>query len=297
MKTPADNQPILIASGGSDEQTHWVEELMQIKPEWSYRLDAISHHHYTIATGNWDKKGNALGFPEEEWVSTMYRTLRIEEYLKSNLKIMDKYDPEQKVGFYVDEWGTWYDVSEGNPGFLYQQNSLRDGLVAALNLNIFHKYSKRIHMTNIAQMINVLQAMILTDKEKMVLTPTYHVFKMYIPFQDSTHIPLTIKGSKKYKFEGNSITNISASSAIAKDGGLYVAIANSNVKDAETVIIKTGDSLSQAQGSILTHEKMDAHNSFDNPNEIKPQAFSATASGGEIKFEMPAKSVVVLKLN
>src|SRR5690606_15923354 len=128
------------------------------------------------------------------------------------VKIMDKYDPEKKVGFYVDEWGTWYDPEEGdNPSFLIQQNTIRDALVAALNLNVFHRHAERVHMTNIAQMVNVLQAMILTDKEKMLLTPTYHVFKMYVPFQQATHLPVDISKNPKYKIGKKSAPQVSAS--------------------------------------------------------------------------------------
>ncbi len=154
---------------------------------------------------------------------------------------MDKHDPEKKVGFYVDEWGTWFDVEKGeNPGFLYQQNSLRDAIVAALNFNIFHKHADRVHMTNIAQMVNVLQAMILTDKEKMILTPTYHAFKMYVPFQDATALPLKLSNVPQYKLGEFAIPAVSATAAKAKDGSVYLALVNANPNKAETTQIKSG---------------------------------------------------------
>ncbi len=294
LKTPKDNTPILIASGGYDDKTEWTEYLAgEMEPFWSYRLEAISHHYYTLPTGDWSKKGAALGFPESEWLSTLYRTLRMEKFLIDHLAILDKHDPENEIGFYVDEWGTWYDVTEGDPGFLYQQNSLRDALVASLNLNLFHKYARRVHMSNIAQMVNVLQAMILTDKEKMVLTPTYHVFRMHTPFQDATYLPIKLKNNPKYGNKDMRIPKISASAAKDKDGKIWLTFANTDPNNAET--LNLGKQFKRIAGEVLTADKMDAHNNFDEPETVKPVAFSAKSKNGELVFELPAKSVIVVE--
>lgn len=297
VKTPEDNQPIMIASGGNDDVTAWTETLSQIKPNWSFRIDGISHHYYTLPTGSWDKKGSAHGFPEGEWFSTFKRTLLLDEYIQNNIAIMDKHDPEKKLGFFVDEWGTWYDVEEGeNPGFLYQQNSLRDALVAAVNLNMFHKYAERVRLTNIAQMINVLQAMILTDKEKMLLTPTYHVFKMHIPFQGATALPSEIDSLPQYKFDGDSLPGVSVSSARGKDGKIWLSLANLNPHESSSVEINTDTKIKGAKGQVLTADKMDALNTFDKPNNVKPAKYSAKAKDGKLTLALPAKSVVVVEL-
>lgn len=297
MKTPADNRPVIIASGGHTDQTEWTKTLLEQVPNtWSLRMEAISHHYYTLPTGSWEKHGAALNFSEQEWFSTMWQTLRLETFIQNNIAIMDELDPEKKVGFYVDEWGTWYDVEEGdNPGFLYQQNSLRDALVTALNLNMFHKYAERIQMTNIAQMINVLQAMILTDKEKMILTPTYHVFKMYIPFQDATSLPLSISNNEVYKEGDKQVPGVSASAAIAKNGKTYLALANAHPSHATQVVIEAGK-LKSAKGQILTADKMDTHNTFKDPDALTPANYKTTAKNGKLQFELPAKSVMVLEL-
>lgn len=299
MKTSGDNKPIMIASGGHTEQLEWTEYLIKnVETTWAMRMEAISHHYYTLPTGNWDVKGSALGFAEDEWFSTLKNTLRMETFLKNNLKILNKHDPENKIGFYVDEWGTWYDAAKGDdPGFLYQQNSLRDAMVAALNLNLFHKNAKRVQMTNIAQMVNVLQAMILTDKEKMLLTPTYHLFKMYIPFQDATFIPLSIKGRAKYKYKRESIAKISASAALAKNGKLYVALANTSATESESITLKAPNDFHSADGLILTGSVLDAHNTFANPDNIEPKAITVKAKDGRVTFNLPAKSIVVFSLD
>jgi alpha-N-arabinofuranosidase len=256
----------------------------------------VSFHYYTIPTGDWKVKGAATNFPEEQWISTLEKTLHIDEYITNNKKVMDKNDPEKKIGFYVDEWGTWYDVEKGeNPGFLFQQNSLRDAIVAALNFNIFHKHADRVHMTNIAQMVNVLQAMILTEKDKMILTPTYHAFKMYVPFQDSTALPLELKDVPQYTLGNLSIPAVSATAARAKDGKVYIALVNANPNKAETVNVNlAGIKVAGVSGQVLTAKAMDAHNTFAAPEAIKPAPYSAKANNGKLALEIPAKAVVVV---
>jgi alpha-N-arabinofuranosidase len=303
LKTPQDNRPEFIASGGHDDWTFWTDHLIQ---NVKVSLDGIAHHYYTTPTGVWAKKGPVLGFHEDQWFSTLKRTQRIEGFIQDNIAVMDQYDPEKKVGFFVDEWGTWYDPAEGrNPGFLFQQNSLRDALVASLNFNIFHKYADRVRMANIAQMVNVLQSMILTDKEKMILTPTYHVFKMYIPFQGATTVSVKVAdkatglagAAARYAFGDESIAKISATAARGEDGKLYLALTNTDPNNAEKVSVSSNSRLRRAEGQLLTHARMDAHNTFEDPDEIHPVAFSATGRGGIISLEIPAKSVLVIALD
>ena len=298
IKPPENNQPIVIASGGNNERTDWTDTLAQIEPNWSLRINGIAHHYYTLPTGNWGQKGRALGFKEDQWFSTFKETLKLEDYVKANLAVMDKHDPEKRLNFYVDEWGTWYDTEEGdNPGFLYQQNSLRDAVLAAVNLNMFHKYAERITMTNIAQMINVLQAMILTDKEKMLLTPTYHVYKMHIPFQNAISLPSNIDNLPQYKFGKDSVPGISVSAAKSKDGKIWLSLANLNPAKATNIEIDTGGKIQSAKGQVLTADAMDAHNTFNKPNNIIPETYSAKSKDGKLVLELPSKSVVVVALD
>ncbi|MGQ8365504.1 alpha-N-arabinofuranosidase [Glaciecola sp. 1036] len=295
IKTPANNKPTLIASGGTDFRTDYTEALMSMESYWSYNKGAISHHYYTLPTSDWSKKGSALNFPESEWASTMSRTLKIEDILKTNIEIMDKYDPDEEIGFYLDEWGTWYDVTEGDPGFLYQQNSLRDAVVAALNLNIYHKYAKRVQMTIIAQMVNVLQAMILTDKEKMLLTPTYHVFRMHIPFQDATYVPIELDGNETYGQGEHQVPKINASAARGKDGKLWITLVNVDPNNDE--VINLGSAYKRITGEILTAETMDAHNTFKDPNAVRPTSFEVSpAENGELVITLPPKAIIVAQL-
>jgi alpha-N-arabinofuranosidase len=211
IKTPEHNRPKVIASGGNDDRTDWTDALARIETNWSLRVDGISHHYYTIPSGEWNAKGRATDFGEDEWFSTLRNTMRLEDFIRANVAVLDQHDPEKRLGFYVDEWGTWYDTEEGdNPGFLYQQNTLRDAVVAALNFNLFHRYAERVTMTNIAQMINVLQAMILTDGKRMLLTPTYHAYRMHIPFQGATTVSATLDGIPFYAFDDERIPGISA---------------------------------------------------------------------------------------
>jgi alpha-L-arabinofuranosidase len=296
VRTPPNAKPKFIASGGHDNDIRWSDVLTK---EIKQNIDGISFHYYTIPTGKWEVKGAATGFKEDQWASTMKNTLAMDGLIRKNTALMDKNDPQKKVGLFVDEWGTWYDVEPGtNAGFLYQQNSLRDAVVAALNFNIFHAHADRVRMTNIAQMVNVLQAMILTDKNRMILTPTYHAFRMYVPFQDATALPVAIRNNGKYSVGNVTVPQVSASAARGKDGKVYLALVNTNPNKAVDVTVNvsgssTGNVVSKVAGQVLTAAAMDAHNTFEAPDAVKPAPFSAQASGGKLTVRLPAKSVIV----
>lgn len=292
LRAPKEYRPQIIASGGHTDDVKWADVLTR---EVKNDMAGVSFHYYTIPTGKWEGKGAATGFPESQWFSTMQNTLRMDKFIRANKAVMDKNDPQKKVGLFVDEWGTWYDVEPGtNAGFLYQQNSLRDAVVAALNFNIFHQHADRVRMTNIAQMVNVLQAMILTDKDKMLLTPTYHAFRMYVPFQDATSLPVAVKNNGKYSVGNASVPQVSASAARGKDGKLYVALVNTDPNKATDVTVNVGGAgAGKLTGQLLTATAMDAHNTFAQPEAVKPTAFNAQASGGKLTVKLPAKSVVV----
>jgi len=293
LKAPEGNRPKKIASGGSNEQTIWTETLAAAV-DWG--MDGISHHYYTLPTGEWPVKGKAVGFPEQEWISTLFNTMRIDEYLRLNEAVLDQHDPESKVGLYLDEWGTWYDPEPGRePGFLYQQNTLRDAVVAALNFNIFHRHAKRLHMANIAQTVNVLQAVILTEGEKMLLTPTYHAFEMYKPFQDSTFVPNAFAGMPEYTLDGVSVPRVSATSARTRDGALVLGLVNLDPHESATLAVSIdGFAARSVAGRVLTANAIDAHNTFDAPETVKPAALEVELDDGRLLLELPSKSVTVV---
>jgi len=296
IKTPKDNTPIEVASGAYGAQYDWTDVLMK---QAGKHMGAMSFHQYTLPTGKWDVKGPSLSFNETDWAMTMRNGLLMEEFVTKHSAVMDKYDPEKKVGLYVDEWGAWYDVEPGtNPGFLFQQNTMRDAVLAGLNLNIFQKHADRVRMTNIAQMINVLQAMILTDKEKMLLTPTYHVFEMYKPFKNATLLASELT-TPDYRSGDISIPAVSASVARRRDGAVLLALVNTDpFKPARVTAKISGQSPRTISARVLTTDAMNVHNTFDAPNAVQPVAFK----GGKLKgdswvFDLPAKSVVVAELN
>jgi len=287
--TPREMGTLKIASGSHDDNFDFAETMMRD----GGRFDGLSVHYYTVPRIFRDK-GPATGFPESEWASTLVHARHIDEIVTKTAAIMDKYDPDRKVGLYVDEWGAWYDQEPGShPGFLYQQNSLRDAEVAALSLNIFQRHTDRVKGANIAQMINVLQAMILTDKEKMLLTPTYHVFDMYQAFMGATPYPAAVSGPD-YVQGDNRLPMVDVSAARGKDGKLVLAIVNTNPDHAVQVVTNLTGS---AHGRILSAFAMDAHNTFAQPNLVHPVAFNSSTEGGKMSFDMPAKSVAVVTVD
>jgi alpha-N-arabinofuranosidase len=291
-----DNPGLRVATGPSGDDTRWTDVVMK---NAGHAFDALSLHYYTLPTGNWKSKGAATGFSRKEWVDTFAQTLKMDDYIKRHSAIMDTHDPDKRVGLYVDEWGTWYDVEPGtNPGYLYQQNTLRDAVVAAANLNIFHQHADRVRMSAIAQTINVLQAMILTDGAKLALTPTYHAFRMYVPFQDATSLPLQLT-TPEFTLDGTAIPAINASAARGKDGKIHIAIANMDPQDRVDLSIDlSGLKARSVSGEVLTADKMDAHNVPGQPAAIAPKPYTGGRLGnGKLTLDLPAKSVVVVTLD
>lgn len=289
------NRIYRIACGPNVADYHWMEVMMR---EAARFMDGISLHYYTVP-GPWSNKGSATRFDDEKWFITMQKALYMETLIKNHTAIMDRYDPRKRIGLIVDEWGTWYDVEPGtNPGFLYQQNTLRDALVAGIHFNIFNSYNDRIHMANIAQTINVLQAMILTEGEKMIVTPTYHVFDMFKVHQDATRVDLYIE-SEDYVFGEEKLPKLSASASKDADGRINITLCNldhENSADVPVDLRGMGDAKS-VTGTVLTADRMQAHNTFDQPDNVKPVAFDGfKVEGSRLNVKMPSKSVVLLTI-
>jgi len=282
-----------IASGANADDYNWMEVLMR---DARGMMNGISLHYYTVA-GDWNKKGSATQFDENVWFTTMQKTLKMEELVTKHSAIMDKYDPSKNVGLLVDEWGNWFDVEPGtNPGFLFQQNTLRDAMVAGINLNIFNNHADRVRMSNIAQMINVLQSMILTKDKEMVLTPTYYVFKMYNVHQDAKMLPIEIKCGK-YTSGANSIDAISASASV-KDGIVSVTICNLDPVNSQSISFDVqGLKTATVTGKIVTANKINAFNDFGKKEEVSMTDFNnAKLNKGMVEATIPAKSVVLIQL-
>ena len=284
-----------VASGASDYDYNWTKVMMQ---KAAGKMDGLSLHYYTCK-GWTGSKGSATQFTEEEYYNVLAKTVEIEQVLKNHFAIMDAYDPEKKVALLLDEWGTWFDVEPGtNPGWLFQQNTMRDAMVAALNLNIFQKYTDRLKMANIAQIVNVLQAMILTDGEKMVLTPTYHVFRMFNVHQNATYVPSDYKTGNIVSAAGRIMDDFSACVSRDEAGKLHVSLANPYLDKAVSVELNF-DSLKPktVTGEILKADRIDAYNDFGKAPAVAPVAFTgAKANGKTVKLTLPAASVVVLEL-
>lgn len=284
-----------VASGASDFNLNWTDVVMK---NVGTNVQGIGVHYYTLP-GDWNKKGSATDFNLNAWFTVLKKTLLMDSIIAKQQAVMDKYDKNKKVGLMVDEWGTWYDVEPGtNPGFLYQQNTLRDALVAGINLNIFNNHADRVKMTNIAQMINVLQAMILTKKEQMVLTPTYYVFRMYKVHQNATLIPIKLT-CRDFKNGDEAIPSINASASKDSNGKIHITITNLDPNAENPVTIDLGTIKSAAiTGEVLTALEMNSFNDFGVPEKVKTQKFTQfKLNGNQLQVVMPSKSVVSIEIS
>jgi alpha-N-arabinofuranosidase len=272
-----------IACGPNIDDYNWMDRVMSIAAPF---MDGISLHHYAL-TGAWEDKGPALGFEESQWWSLLKSAKKMDELITKHSTIMDKYDPEKRVGLIVDEWGSWLAVEPGTtPGFLYQQNTIRDAMVAALTLNIFHKHADRVHMANIAQTVNVLQAMILTEGDKMVKTPSYHVFDLYKVHQDADVVA-------SYGDESDTLSY----TVSKKDGMISISLCNYSLTDTQTLDVagEFGDTIAEAR--YITADKMDEHNDFEHPENITIKDFDgAKLVDGQLSITIPPMSVATIRI-
>jgi len=286
-----------IACGPNVDDYAWMETLMK---EAGRMMDAISLHYYTVPGPSWQDKGSATDFGEEEWFVTLEKTRRMDELIRKHSAIMDQYDPEKRVGLIVDEWGTWHDVEPGsNPGFLYQQNTMRDALVAGIHFHIFHEHCDRVEMANIAQVVNVLQSVILTEGERMLLTPTYHVFDMFKVHQDAALLS-THTESEWYEVNGrkHQMTSVSASKDDA--GRIHISLCNVDPHAEAQVSVELrglyGNDF-HIRGSELTSTDMNGHNTFDQPDAVSPREFKAYSREGDVvQLRLAPKSVTMIEI-
>lgn len=288
-----------IACGANAGDYHWTDKVLETTfDHGNGYMNGLSLHYYTLPTGDWQKKGSATQFDEKDWYRTLKATLNMETLIKRHGAIMDQYDPGKKIGMIIDEWGTWYDVEPGtNPGFLYQQNTMRDALVAGINLNLFNKNCDRVKMANIAQMVNVLQAVLLTEGDKMVKTPTWHVFNMYKKHQDAELVESSIETTQVGVEEDCMVPDLSESVSVGTDGKLHITLTNLSLTDSRRIEAVLADTQAgEVKGTILTNDYK-AHNTFADPDQVHTRAFDeVTVSGDRLTFTIPACSVLHLEV-
>jgi alpha-N-arabinofuranosidase len=287
-----------IAVGPGFPNTEYTDAVMKTWKErhgWSFDLEGLSIHSYTI--GTWPPSHPATGFGETDYAFMLNETLKMDSMIAMQSAAMDKYDPDKKVALVVDEWGAWLAPDPGtNSAFLRQQNSQRDAVLAALNLNIFARHADRVRAANIAQMVNVLQAMILTGKDRIVLTPTYHVFKMYVPFQDATFLPVHFEAGS-YAFGDIKLPRVDAIAAKTKDGKIVIALINIDPKTAADFVLDlSGIAAGAAHGEVLSAPQLDAVNTFAAPTTVAPKPATAVVKDGKLNVAVAAASVMVLVL-
>lgn len=293
-----------ICGGPNVDDENWTKKVLETcyaKPTGGQNshgfMDGLSLHYY-VHPGGWDDKGSATEFDEKTWYKTLDKALYMEDLIRMHSAIMDQYDPEKAIGLIVDEWGTWFDVEPGtNPGFLYQQNTMRDALVAAITLNIFNKHCDRVKMACIAQMVNVLQSVILTEGDKMLLTPTYHVFHMYKGHQGAELLESSFGEEQMVGTGEIKVPALQESVSFQKDGSILATVANLSVTESYPVEIVLAETKpKQVKAAILTGE-IHAHNTFENPETVKEAVFEdVTLTQRGVSFTIPAGSVVSLEI-
>jgi alpha-N-arabinofuranosidase len=289
---------IAVGPGGGEPRfTEWTETVMKgwQNRKWSWDMQGLSLHNYTVI--NWEKKHDSVNFGEKEYGEILKKTLEMGELIDKHAAIMDKYDPEKKIALVVDEWGAWLAPTPGSPqGYLEQQNSQRDALIAALNLHTFARHADRVRGANIAQMVNVLQAMILTDRDKMVLTPTYHVFHLYLPFHDAVSLPVKVSAGE-YVHGDVRLPRVDALAARDAAGKVWLALAHLDPDRPVRVSLEIGGAkFTRARGETLAAPRIDSVNTFQAPRTVVPAPVAARAASGQLALDLAPASVTVVAL-
>ena len=283
-----------IACGPNSNDVNWTEAMMKNVGPW--QMQGLSLHHYTVPTNQWQHKGDSVNFDKDEYYNTIQHTWFIERILKDQEGIMQRYDNDRKIGLIVDEWGIWADGIEGtNPGFLDQQNSMRDAVLAAINLNLFNTHSARVKMANIAQMVNVLQAIILTEGEKMIKTPTYHVFDM---FKDHMEAELVYSNCENVEIEAKDgkFPAVSQSVSVDAEGKMHITVSNSSLDEDFSIDCAIPRAEYKSASAKILTAKYNAINTFDDPEAVMPKEYGVKLDGEKLSFTLPKCSVVAIEL-
>ena len=284
-----------IACGPNSNDVGWTEAMMS--KVGAHQMQGLSLHHYTVPTNQWQHKGDSVSFSEDEYYNTLQHTWYMERILKDQEAVMQRYDNDHRIGLVVDEWGLWADVIEGtNPGFLYQQNTMRDAVLAAINLNLFNQHSSRVKMANIAQMVNVLQAIILTEGEKMVKTPTYHVFDMFKEHMEAELVYSSCE-NKEIEAKDGKFPAVSQSVSVDADGKMHITISNASLDEDFGIDCAIPRSEYKTVSAKILTEKYNALNDFDAPDRVVPKSFDGIKLSGEkLSFTLPRCSVLAIEL-
>ncbi len=291
-----------ICCGPNSDDYEWTKKVLEtcFYHNDTGFMDGLSLHYYTVPGDNWSEKGSATDFTDKEWYRTLHKAAYIEELIERHAAIMDQFDPKKKIGMMVDEWGCWYDVEPGtNPGFLYQQNTMRDALVAGISLNIFNKHCDRVKMACIAQMVNVLQAVVLTEGARMVLTPTYYAFHMYKHHQDGQLLDSFLEGNELTgKEEQYQVPVLSESVSEGKDGRITVTLNNLSLTEEKQVEIVFHELQPDEVEAVVLKNEMNACNTFEEPSKVKEDAFTEykIRERGLI-VQMPPCSIVSIRIS
>ncbi len=292
-----------IACGPSDANAFWTKGVLETcfaKPggdQFHGFMDLLSVHYY-VHPGGWEHKGSATEFDKAMWFQTMKKTLYTEDLLKLHGDILDTYDPKKQIGISFDEWGGWYDCEPGtNPGFLYQQNTMRDALIAGTTLNIFNRHCDRVRLACLAQMVNVIQSVLLTEGEKMIKTPTYHVFHMYQYHQDADLVAADLFENEEVGTEENPVPALNASVSV-KNGIYTITAANMDPDHSYPLELRFTDfQPKHASGSVVT-EEMHAKNTFEEPDCVTEKALEdLTLTPHGVKTTIPACAVLMIRLS
>ena len=272
----------LVASGPSGNDSHWSRGLMD-GLGWD-RPQGVSMHYYS---GGADR---STTFTADHMNEQFISYLKVEEAIVQQRAVLDSYQKGKEIGLILDEWGVWDDIPEEDErryGKLWQQSTMRSAIAAGLGLNIFNRQADKLHMCNIAQMVNVLQSLLLTDGpegEHCVRTTTYHAFSLFKPHRTKTAVRVE---------SGDSSPSGLSVSASKSDKELVVTLVNPRHDvDLQVECTLKGVNPNPGTAQILHDAEWNACNTFDHPDRIAPKPLTLRVDGSQVHLDLPRLSLV-----
>jgi alpha-L-arabinofuranosidase len=282
----------LIAAGPNGNNTEWARRFFARWADGARApIQGWAPHYYCGTTGH------ALQFTTDQWYEQLHKANHMETLIKDQWRALAEFDPKHSVKLVIDEWGSWHpDGTEINKRHLYEQmGTLRDALVAALSLDTFNRHAEKVDMANIAQLINNLHSLFLADGDRFVATPSFHVYAMYRPHQGGKGVRIAVEDPDvMFKAGGREqkIFRVAGSASLASPNEATLTLVHTHATLPADVLIRLrGSAANEVRQTVLSHTELNAHNTFEHPDNLVPKTTDLAARGPELKCVLPPASV------
>jgi alpha-N-arabinofuranosidase len=294
VRKAAEEGAKLIACGSHPELQDWDERFLKAMKGACPLVDSLALHAY------FGQGMNDVDFSDDDYYRLIGSIKVLKRKLAQTTELAQAYSTyEHRIDVVMDEWGTWYKQATVEGG-LYQQNTMRDALFAAASFHCFHEYGERLWMTNMAQTVNVLQALILTKGPEMILTPTYHIYEMFRQHRDGDLVVCKVRNSPTLSSpDAEDRDAISASTTLSADGkALFLSILNLDLAQTYTIDVNVTNAAEWKVQQVrrLATGDIRSHNTFEDPDKVRPEEVRLEGSDDLSAVRFLPQSVTTIRM-